>query len=162
MKLYWRLLQFMKPHLKFFLTAIVFGMLFAGMSGVSITMVVPFTKIIFEQDIDSSLQSRPIDYSKLLDLDKETFIQVIGGETRIERLGRFCVGLLIIFLIKNIFLYCWSFLIVRVEQGVIRDIRDRLFDHYHSLGLYAISATGSSIIITVFRWSFFTAGEPAS
>jgi subfamily B ATP-binding cassette protein MsbA len=135
MKLYWRLLQFMKPHLKFFFTAIVFGMLFAGMSGVSITMVVPFTKIIFEQDIDSSLQSRPIDYSKLLDLDKETFIQVIGGETRIERLGRFCVGLLIIFLIKNIFLYCWSFLIVRVEQGVIRDIRDRLFDHYHSLPL---------------------------
>jgi subfamily B ATP-binding cassette protein MsbA len=135
MKLYWRLLQFMKPHLKFFLTAIVFGMLFAGMSGVSITMVVPFTKIIFEQDIDSFLQSRPIDYSKLLDLDKETFIQVIGGDTKVERLGRFCVGLLIIFLIKNIFLYCWSFLIVRVEQGVIRDIRDRLFDHYHSLPL---------------------------
>jgi subfamily B ATP-binding cassette protein MsbA len=135
MKMYWRLLQFMKPHLKFFLTAILFGMLFAAMSGVSITMVVPFTKIIFEQDIDPSLQSRPIEYSKLLDLDKETFIQVIGGDTRVERLGRFCIGLLIIFLIKNIFLYCWSFLIVRVEQGVIRDIRDRLFVHYHSLPL---------------------------
>jgi len=135
MKLYWRLLQFLKPHLKFFLTAIVFGMLFAGMSGVSISMVVPFTKIIFEQDIDPGLQSRPIDYSRLLDLDKETFIQVIGGDTKTERLGRFCLGLLIIFLIKNIFLYIWSFLIVRVEQGVIRDIRDRLFVHYHSLPL---------------------------
>ncbi|UCC80727.1 MAG: ABC transporter ATP-binding protein [Candidatus Zixiibacteriota bacterium] len=135
MKLYLRLLKFMKPHLKFFLTAIIFGMLFAAMSGVSLTMIVPFTKIIFEQDIDPGAQTESIDYSKLLDLDKETFVQVIGGETRIERLGRFCIGLLIIFLIKNIFLYCWSFLIVRVEQGVIRDIRDTLFTHYHGLPL---------------------------
>lgn len=135
MRLYWRLLKFMKPHLKFFLTAIVFGMLFAAMSGASLTMVVPFTKIIFEQDIDSGAQVESIDYSKLLKLDKETFVRVIGGDTKMERLGRFCIGLLLIFFIKNIFLYCWSFLIVRVEQGVIRDIRDRLFAHYHSLPL---------------------------
>lgn len=135
MKLYLRLLKFMKPHLKFFFMAIIFGVLFAAMSGVSLTMIVPFTKIIFEQDIDPGAQTGSIDYSKLLDLDKETFIQVIGGETQIERLGRFCIGLLIIFFIKNIFLYCWSFLIVRVEQGVIRDIRDTLFAHYHSLPL---------------------------
>jgi len=135
MKLYWRLLKFMKPHLKFFLTALVFGMLFAAMSGASLTMVVPFTRIIFEQDVDPGARAESIDYSKLLKLDKETFIQVIGGDTKIERLGRFCIGLLLIFFIKNIFLYCWSFLIVRVEQGVIRDLRDRLFIHYHSLPL---------------------------
>jgi subfamily B ATP-binding cassette protein MsbA len=135
MKLYLRLLKFMRPHLKYFVTAILFGVLFAGMSGASLTMVVPFTRIIFEQDINKEKPPEAIDYSKLLKLDKETFIQVIGGDTKMERLGRFCIGLLIIFFIKNVFLYCWSFLIVRVEQGVIRDIRDRLFTHYHSLPL---------------------------
>lgn len=135
MNLYWRLLGFMKPHLKYFFTAMIFGVLFAAMSGASLTMVVPFTKIIFEQGPDTVQHQGPIDYSKLLKLDKETFVQVIGGDTKIERLERFCVGLLLLFLIKNIFLYAWSFLIVRVEQGVIRDIRDRMFEHYHRLPL---------------------------
>ncbi len=122
--------------MRYYIAALVFGMLFAAMSGASITMVVPFTKIIFEQDVDQdTYNDRPIEYSKLVELDKETFIRVIGGKTKTERLGRFCIALIALFLIKNIFLYCWSFLIVRVEQGVVRDLRDTLFGHYHKLPL---------------------------
>jgi subfamily B ATP-binding cassette protein MsbA len=136
MKLYWRLLKFLKPHLRYYIVAVIFGMLYAGMSGASLTMVVPFTKIIFEQDLPSQGQEAgPVDYSKLFKLDKETFVRVIGGDTKIERLERFCILLLIIFLVKNIFLYGWSFLIVRVEQGVVRDLRDGLFFHYQRLPL---------------------------
>jgi subfamily B ATP-binding cassette protein MsbA len=136
MKLYWRLLKFLKLHLRYYVVAVLFGMLYAGMSGASLTMVVPFTKIIFEQDLPAQgHETGPVDYSKLLKLDKETFVRVIGGDTKIERLERFCVLLLMIFLIKNIFLYGWSFLIVRVEQGVVRDLRDRLFSHYQKLPL---------------------------
>ncbi len=136
MKLYWRLLKYLKPHLRYYIIAIIFGTFFAAMSGVSLTMVVPFTKLIFEQDISSpQIQQQPIDYSKLLKLDKETFIRVIGGDTRIERLGRFCILLLIVFVIKNIFFYGWSYLIVHVEQGVVRDMRDELFEHYQKLPL---------------------------
>jgi subfamily B ATP-binding cassette protein MsbA len=136
MKLYWRLLKFLKLHLRYYVVAVLFGMLYAGMSGASLTMVVPFTKIIFEQDLPAQgHETGPVDYSKLLKLDKETFVRVIGGDTKIERLERFCVLLLMIFLIKNIFLYGWSFLIVRVEQGVVRDLRDSLFSHYQKLPL---------------------------
>lgn len=136
MKLYWRLLGSLKPHLRSYIAATICGLIFAGMSGVSLTMVVPFTKIIFEQDTPSAdVRSAPIDYSKLLKLDKETFARVIGGETKLERLERFCVLLIVIFLIKNIFLYAWSYLIVSVEQGVVRDLRDKLFTHYHKLPL---------------------------
>jgi subfamily B ATP-binding cassette protein MsbA len=136
MKLYWRLISYLKPHLKPYVAAIIFGALFAAMSGASLTMVVPFTKIIFEQDTNQSqISSQPIDYSKLLKLDKETFVRLIGGNSKIERLGRFCILLVIIFLIKNIFFYAWSFLIVKVEMGVIRDLRDALFEHYQKLPL---------------------------
>jgi ATP-binding cassette, subfamily B, bacterial MsbA len=136
MTLYWRLLKYLKPHLKHYITAIILGSLFAGMSGVSLTMIVPFTKIIFEQDTSAQQsQSGPIDYSKLLKLDKDTFIQIIGGQTKVDRLWRFCILLVIVFLIKNIFLYGWSYLIVKVEQGVMRDMRDDLFEHYQRLPL---------------------------
>ncbi len=136
MKLYWRLLKFLKPHLRFFIVAAIFSMLYASMAGGALTLVLPFTSIIFEQDMPlQTVESEPIDYSKLLKLDTETFVRVIGGETKVERLGRFCVLLLFVFLIKNIFLYGWSFSIVWVEQGVIRDLRDRLFLHYQMLPL---------------------------
>ncbi|OGC89572.1 MAG: hypothetical protein A2W25_14510 [candidate division Zixibacteria bacterium RBG_16_53_22] len=136
MKLYWRLLGYLRPHFRHYLAAIVFGTLFAAMSGVSLTMIVPFTKIIFEQDVTVGAdQTGPIDYSKLLKLDKETFAKLIGGDDKVERLGRFCIILLIVFLIKNIFLYCWSYLIIKVEQGVVRDLRNELFEHYQRLPL---------------------------
>lgn len=136
MKLYLRLLKFLRPHLKFFIVALVFMTISAGLSGVSITMVVPFTMIIFEHDMPSEeVASQPIDYSKLRKLDKETFVRIIGGKTKIELLERFCILLIILFSIKNVFLYGWSFLIVRVEQGVVRDLRDVLFEHYHRLPL---------------------------
>ena len=136
MKLYLRLLRYLRPHLKHYIIAIIFGTLFAAMSGVSLTMIVPFTKIIFEQDISSQqVNSGPIDYSKLLKLDKETFVRLLGGNDRVERLGRFCILLIIIFMIKNIFLYIWSYLIIKVEQGVVLDLRNELFEHYHKLPL---------------------------
>lgn len=136
MKLYWRLLKYLRPHLKHYIIAIIFGTLFAAMSGVSLTMIVPFTKLIFEQDINQQqLQSQPIDYSKLLKLDKETFVRLLGGQNRVERLWRFCILLVIVFAVKNIFLYGWSYLIIKVEQGVVCDLRDELFEHYHKLPL---------------------------
>ncbi len=136
MKLYWRLLKYLRPHLKHYIVAVLFGTIFAAMSGVSLTMIVPFTKLIFEQDIPSQqLKSEPMDYSKLLKLDKETFVRILGGDTRVERLERFCILLILIFLIKNIFLYGWSYLIIKVEQGVVRDLRNELFEHYHKLPL---------------------------
>ncbi|TET66373.1 MAG: ABC transporter ATP-binding protein, partial [Candidatus Zixiibacteriota bacterium] len=144
MRLYLRLLSYLKPHLWFLLGSIIFMALYAGTSGVSLTMVVPLTKIIFEGGSSPGEQgelpqapsvslSEKID--RLAKLDKEIFVEIIGGETKLEHLKRFCIFLLVIFAVKNLFWYGQSFLIVRVEQGVIRDLRDAVYSHYHQLPL---------------------------
>lgn len=126
------------------LGSIIFMALYAGTSGVSLTMVVPLTKIIFEGGSSPGEQgelprtpsaslSEKID--RLAKLDKEAFVEIIGGETKLEHLKRFCIFLLVIFAVKNLFWYGQSFLIVRVEQGVIRDLRDAVYSHYHQLPL---------------------------
>jgi subfamily B ATP-binding cassette protein MsbA len=126
------------------LGSIIFMALYAGTSGVSLTMVVPLTKIIFEggsspgeqgelPQAPSASLSEKID--RLAKLDKEAFVEIIGGETKLEHLKRFCIFLLVIFAVKNLFWYGQSFLIVRVEQGVIRDLRDAVYSHYHQLPL---------------------------
>src|SRR4030067_2007649 len=46
MKLYFRLLTFLRPHLKTLLPAVIFMFLFAGLSGLTLTMIVPLVNIV--------------------------------------------------------------------------------------------------------------------
>ena len=145
MKDYFKLLSHLKPHLRYLIPAMVFMLLFAAMSGFSITMIVPFTKILFSQpgeitqqalekseDPDQEKESLVVLLPKKL---KEKFDHLIVGKTHMETLGRFCILVFLIFLLKNLFWYAQSFLIVRVEQGVIMDLRNKLYRHFHLLHL---------------------------
>ncbi len=158
MKDYFRLLSYLKPHLKYLVPAMIFMLLFAGMSGFSITMIVPFTKIVFSKPGEVS---KPVLEQKegpekekesllviLPQTLKEKFNQVILGKTQLETLGRFCILVFLIFLIKNLFWYTQSYLIVRVEQGVIMDIRNKLYSHFHLLPLEYFHGQKTGVLIS--------------
>jgi subfamily B ATP-binding cassette protein MsbA len=138
MRLYLRLLKYLKPHLPFFIPAVICMFLFSFSGGISITTVVPVTQLIFESS-DDYFNNVDKDYkpslNELKSFDKKAVLTIIGGRTRLDKLGRVCLILVLVFLIKNIFWYSQSFLIARVEQGVIRDIRNDIYRKYHSLPL---------------------------
>jgi len=50
-------------------------------------------------------------------------------------LERICVIFIVIFLLKNLADYLQAFLMVSVEQGVVRDLRAGLYGHIHDLSL---------------------------
>ncbi|MCK4409939.1 MAG: ABC transporter ATP-binding protein, partial [Candidatus Eisenbacteria sp.] len=52
-----------------------------------------------------------------------------------EALGKICVAFLVLFFVKSLFGYLQTFLMVTVEQRVIRDIRNELFSHLNELSL---------------------------
>jgi ATP-binding cassette, subfamily B, bacterial MsbA len=55
--------------------------------------------------------------------------------TPLEALGRMCLLLLVAFLLKNLFDYFSAILMIAVEQAVVRDLRNALVVHLHSLSL---------------------------
>lgn len=136
----------------------IFMLLFAGMSGFSITMIVPFTKIVFSKPGEVSKpaleqkESPEKEKESLLVILpqtlKEKFNQIILGKTQLETLGRFCILVFLIFLIKNLFWYAQSYLIVRVEQGVIMDIRNKLYAHFHLLPLEYFHGQRTGVLIS--------------
>ena len=136
----------------------LFMLLFAGMSGFSITMIVPFTNIVFSkpgeisQPILEEKENPEKGKESLLVLlpqaVKEKFNRFIVGKTQLETLGRFCALVFLIFLIKNLFWYIQSFLIVRVEQGVIMDIRNKLYSHFHLLPLEYFHGQRTGVLIS--------------
>ncbi|KPK99579.1 MAG: hypothetical protein AMJ91_07305 [candidate division Zixibacteria bacterium SM23_73_3] len=158
MKDYFRLLAHLKPHLRYLIPAMIFMVLFAAMSGFSITMIVPFTKILFSQPGEISQQA--FEKEEKPDQEKESLVvllpetlkrkfnQVIVGKTYLETLGRFCILVFLIFLVKNLFWYAQSFLIVRVEHGVIMDLRNKLYSHFHLLPLEYFHGQRTGVLIS--------------
>ena len=157
-KLYARLLRFLKPHLRFLIGAVICMVGFAAFSGFSIGMIVPFTEIVLSGENPAEIDTHHGDEEGAtgglaedgLDLRKRVegvFYSVIGGASRQETLNRFIVAIFLVFLIKNLFWYAQSFQIVRVEQNVIRDIRNRLFEHYQILSMDYFSKSHSGTLI---------------
>ncbi|HEX9912250.1 MAG TPA: ABC transporter transmembrane domain-containing protein [candidate division Zixibacteria bacterium] len=166
MKLYLRLLGFLKPHLKPLIGAILFMILFAGMSGFSLTMIVPFTKMIFSEsgsagyekssvpsDSSASLETKGSQKSESLVVlvpgkIKEKFDSWLKGKDKVDSLKRLCIFILIIFLLKNIFWYLENYLMVLVQEGVVRDLRNKLYAHYHLLPLEYFHGKKTGVLIS--------------
>ena len=134
--------------------------IYAALSGFSLTMIVPFTKIVLTSQLEdspatskatTSQESTKTDESLVVLLPqtlKKKFNQWLLADSKIESLKRLCIFILLVFLIKNIFWYLQSFLIVQVEQGVIMDLRNQLYSHYHNLPLEYFHGKKSGVLIS--------------
>jgi subfamily B ATP-binding cassette protein MsbA len=76
------------------------------------------------------------------------FNGLLRGQDRMATLGRFCVLVLLLFLLKNACWYIQSYLSVFIEQRAIRDMRDRLFGHYQALSLDYFQGAQSGVLVS--------------
>lgn len=197
LRLYGRLLRFLRPHAGLLAGSVILMAGFAVFSGVSLALIVPFTEIVLSGKSPEELLRRhgggiptgipglslpsadrpppaasgdstgtgfldpsgsPPTGAPIEDLTgrgfslrraiEARFYGWLQGRDRRETLGRFCLALFLIFLVKNLFWYGQSYLVVRVEQNVIRDIRHGVFGHLQSLSLDYFSATHSGTLIS--------------
>ncbi len=210
LRLYGRLLRFLRPHAGLFAGSVILMAGFAAFSGLSLALIVPFTEIVLSGKSPRDLAQRhgggiptgipgltipsggtvdptvthdvsgaptsPTVPAPVADLTHRAleggrppvgsrtpfegpgaslrraletrFYGWLAGRDRRETLGRFCLALFLVFLVKNLFWYGQSYLVVRVEQNVIRDIRHDIFGHLQSLSLDYFSATHSGTLIS--------------
>lgn len=164
MRLYFRLLRFLKPHLRLLILSICCMTIFAALSGVTVGLVMPFTRILFyggeleppqtraEQQVEEAESGAPPATASWSEdpqaRAKEFIYDLMRGPDKIETLGRFCLLILLVFLLRNLFWYAQSFLVVRVEQGVIRDIRNRLYSHYLKLPVEYFDEARSGTLVS--------------
>jgi len=66
---------------------------------------------------------------------RQRILGLFESPTPMRALAKICVALLVLFLIKGIFGYLQTFLMITVEQRVIRDLRDQLFTRLSELSL---------------------------
>jgi subfamily B ATP-binding cassette protein MsbA len=149
MNSYLRLLKYVLPYWRRLLLLFVTVIFFASLSGVSLTLIHPFLKIVLygDQGISgartavetpaSGTQGIPL--PKIIEKIKTGAqgwfeARIYAGDAR-ARLFRFCVILVVLFFIKNIFGYLQTYLTVYLEQRVLFRIRNDAYGHLQILPL---------------------------
>ncbi len=157
-KIYLRLLSFMKPYWKRVGGAMVLMVLCAAFAGISIGMVLPFVKVLFEGADMGLPQAEEAADGGLMDMAPDMFssiqdqvrLKVLGffaASSSLVALERICLVILILYFLKALFTYLLTVTSVSIEVRVIRDLRNMLYMHLHKLSLayFHSSRTGQIV-----------------
>jgi ATP-binding cassette, subfamily B, bacterial MsbA len=119
-------------------------MLFAIFNGVSIYLTIPLLDTLFQESANRDLpaETTSIERAKgilpewinnLQESVTDTFNSFVFAGTKTDALLKICFLVLIAFFAKNIFGYLQAYFLAYVEQGSMRDLRDRAYSHLHQL-----------------------------
>ena len=136
MRLYLKLLRFIRPHSFTLGLAVVFMVLSAFFDSISLTMLVPLS--------DKVLGQSKIVFDKRMPHFLTGIIDKINNTPSLEMLNYVVIVVLIIFILKGIFFFGRTYLITKLSQLVIKDIRNAIYKKIQnfSLDYFTKSATG--------------------
>ncbi len=145
MNTYKRLLRYVLPYWRRVIVLLVVITIFAGLSGVSLTLIPPFLKILLASDADRvELPTEPQESQGIwLPAPVERFKQTATQQvqeflyqgSRRDRLLRFCWILALLMLVKNVFGYIQTYMTEYLEQKVLYRIRRQVYGHVQRLPL---------------------------
>ncbi len=133
MALYARILGFLKAHRLPLVLAVVAAALYAVLDTAVYVLLIPFVEELFLSGGAGTRVPSDSGIQRLLDATVYRWVD-LGGDPLVA-IGRIIVLIIVVFLLKNIFLFARSYLMARVEQGVNRDLRDEVYDHLVELDL---------------------------
>lgn len=152
-KIYLRILLFVRPYWKHLAVSIVCTVFFSLFSGVSIYLVIPLLDTLFNQTTRAEVVEPspgpplPGSFESLKESISDSFNSFVFSGDQLDALLRICFVVLTAFFLKNLFGFIQAYALAFVEQGVIRDVRNALFRHIHdlSLGFFTHERAGNLI-----------------
>ncbi|CUS80959.1 ABC transporter ATP-binding protein [Candidatus Kryptobacter tengchongensis] len=151
-KIFLKVLIYARPYWKHLILSVLFTILFSIFSGVSIYLAIPLLETLFSQDYMSALGKFGASSGTgfLSDVKREFFeflFKYVFSGTHSEALIKICLVIVIAFFLKNVFGYLQAYFMAYVEQGLIKDIRNAVYRHLHTLSLdyFTSERTGNLI-----------------
>ncbi|MHB1168319.1 MAG: ABC transporter ATP-binding protein [Longimicrobiales bacterium] len=146
LRLYRRLLGYLRPHLPLVIAGFFATLGFAALDAFSFVMLIPFLRTLFEPD-------QALDYSEIGTeigwLLENTIGQVVhDGLSRSDMLLRVNLFILAIFGLKNVFDFLQTYIVVKLEQSVVRDLRNDVYRHLIGLDLRFFGRTRGGQIVS--------------
>lgn len=140
---YWGIVGLLRNYKGLVLVVVLFNILSVIFSLFSLTMVVPLLGVLFGiQPIVTEMPDVTLNPNNMIDLFYYEVSQLIlndAGQVTLEgqmkALVFICIFVVITFFLKNLFRYLALFFSAPLKNGVVRDIRNRIYDKVVNLPL---------------------------
>ena len=134
MKLYLRILGYLRPHAGTLVASAIATFLFAALDAFSFVLIIPFLQALFgTPSAAASVGAGAGRLSTMLDATLGRWIDTRGDP--LAAVQGIIVFILIVLLLKNVIDFARAYLVARVEQGVTRDLRREVYGHLLELDL---------------------------
>ena len=149
---YKRMGQLMMAYWPYIILSSLSAIIFVLLNGLSIWLTATLINNIL-LDFDSILQSQ-FEWSAREALTPNEALKywtnvAILRDTPAESLKVLCLTILGVFFVKNIFLYLKNILLYMVQLNIVKDIRDKLYNHIQKLSLGYFNKEKSGTITSV-------------
>jgi ATP-binding cassette, subfamily B, bacterial MsbA len=136
MKIYLRLISYIKKYKFYIVISILMSVLFSIFSALSIYLTIPLLKTLFlSKDANAVVKEAPTGITSFYENIQRTFENYIISEGKESALLKICILILIAFVLKNVTGFLQSIYIQYVEKGVLRDIRYEIYEKINTLSL---------------------------
>ena len=133
---FWRLLQYARKYKKLILVSILCNILTALFTVVSAPAIIPFLQILF--GLEQPILDEPVfswDLDGIRNYANFQLSALIQEKGKSGTLIYVCIGIIFIFFFKNLFRYLSMFFMAPVRNGMVRDIRQQLFEKVLAMDL---------------------------
>ncbi len=126
-----KILRFVKPYKRYAYLNIFFNILYALFSALSFVALIPMLQVLFDKE--KQVYEKPIydDYESIKEFVGDAFnyqVTIFAEDNKIQALVISIGLILVLFLLKNFFNYCAMFFITFLRNGVLRDVRNSMYD----------------------------------
>lgn len=152
MSLFIRVVAYIKPYWKHLAISVICTVLFTAFSGATVWMLTPLMKTLFTSEAATSLpqgadggtqksaieelSGQPLGLAKLKGLFKAKTYALLVSESKLDSLKRLCLAILLVIFLRNLFFYFQTYFMAFLKEGIIKDVRNALFQHLQSLSLH--------------------------
>ena len=126
-----QILQFAKPYKKYAFLNIICNILYALFSTLSFLALIPVIDILFDKNKRVNILPVWEGWNHIKDYSTDYFYYHVSqrvAEDELSALVYICAIVVILFFLKNIFGYLATFFITFLRNGVMRDVRDAIYD----------------------------------
>ena len=140
------LLRHLSPYKKYVFANILSQILLAVFTVISIPMIIPFFQVLFNDE--TKIYDKPVSIWEGAEWLEYTFNNFIAQYDRLDALLYICIGIVTIFLLKNIFRYLSLFFINPARNGIVKDLRSGMFKHLINIPMHELKTHKRGDIIT--------------
>ena len=148
MRLYVRILRYLRPYMGLFVVSVVAMMTFSLLDAFSMALLIPFLSVLFRDPTQAGSALFEGRDGRIYEVLEQAIGGLIPPGAPMEGLRNVLLILFAVFLFKNLALYTQTYTVAVIEQRVTRDLRNQIYHHLMDLDLDYFQRTRAGQIIS--------------